>query len=110
MLVFNKHPEVREMAERILSKATSYLYDRLEDPLTYETDESLNNVREPLNRIIDTVVGMMPLECMKAWHKLGSYFEFLYGLVKDGNGKAISDLNDRKTVSKLVGLVTKFKD
>lgn len=53
---------------------------------------------------------MMPLECMKAWHKLGAYFEFLYNLVRTGNSKTISDLNERKTVSKLVGLVTRFKD
>lgn len=53
---------------------------------------------------------MMPLECMKAWHKLGAYFEYLYNLVKDRNQLVISNLNERKTVSKLVGLVTKFKD
>jgi hypothetical protein len=53
---------------------------------------------------------MMPLECMKAWHKIGAYFGYLLSLVKDGNAKAISDLNERKTVSKLIGLVTKFKE
>jgi len=53
---------------------------------------------------------MIPLECMKAWHKLGAYFDYLYNIVKDGNVKAISDLNERKTVSKLVGLVTRFKE
>ena len=110
MLVFNKHQEVREMAEQILTKATQYLYSRLEDPTTYESEESLAAVRDPLNRIIDTVTSMMPLECMKAWHKLGAYFDYLHNLVKGGNIKAISDLNDRKTVSKLVGLVTRFKD
>jgi hypothetical protein len=47
---------------------------------------------------------------MKAWHKLGAYFDYLYNIVKDGNVKAISDLNERKTVSKLVGLVTRFKE
>jgi len=67
-------------------------------------------VREPLNRILDTVTAMIPLECMKAWHKLGAYFDYLYNIVKDGNVKAISDLNERKTVSKLVGLVTRFKE
>lgn len=41
MLVFNKHQEVREMAEQILTKATQYLYLRLEDPATYQTDEAL---------------------------------------------------------------------
>lgn len=67
-------------------------------------------MREPLNRIIDTVTAMIPLECMKAWHKLGAFFDYLYNIVKDGNVKAISDLNERKTVSKLVGLVTRFKE
>jgi leucyl-tRNA synthetase len=110
MLVFNKHQEVREMTEQILTKATKYLYNRLEELATYESAESLAAVREPLNTIIDTVTSMMPLECMKAWHKLGAYFQFLHNLVKDGNAKAISDLNERKTVSKLVGLVTRFKD
>lgn len=52
----------------------------------------------------------MPLECMKAWHKLGAYFGYLLSLVRDGNAKAISDLNERNTVSKLVSLVTKFKE
>ena len=110
MLVFNKQQEVRELAEQILSKATHYLYERLEDPNTYETEESLKAVRDPLNAIIDATISMMPLECMKAWHKIGAYFGYLLSLVKDGNAKAISDLNERKTVSKLIGLVTKFKE
>ncbi len=101
---------MRELAEQILSKATHYLYERLEDPNTYETEESLKAVRDPLNAIIDATISMMPLECMKAWHKIGAYFGYLLSLVKDGNAKAISDLNERKTVSKLIGLVTKFKE
>lgn len=98
------------MAERILTKTTKYLYDRLEDPNTYDSEESIAAVKEPLNRILDSVISLMPLECMKAWHKLGAFFSYLHNLVKDGNSKAISDLNDRKTVSKLVGLVTRFKE
>jgi hypothetical protein len=84
---------VRELAEQILSKATHYLYERLEDPNTYESEDSIKAVRGPLDTIIDAIISMMPLECMKAWHKLGAYFGYLLSLVKDGNAKAISDLN-----------------
>lgn len=47
---------------------------------------------------------------MKAWHKLGAFFDFLHNLVKEGMIKPINYFNERRLISKLVSLVTKFKE
>jgi hypothetical protein len=96
--------------QQILSKATKYFYDLLEEPSTYASEESLKAVNEPLEKILNTIISMIPGECMKAWHKLGAFFDFFYELVKDGNAKALNSLVERKLISKFVNLVTKFKD
>ncbi len=52
---------------------------------------------------------MIPAECLKAWHKLGVFFNFFYVKDNDGNAKAINSLVEKKLISKFVNLVTKFK-
>lgn len=53
---------------------------------------------------------MIPNKITNAWHKLGSFFNFFYNLIKDLKMPRLIMFRQVRLVSKLVDLVVKIKD
>ena len=111
MLVFHREQEAREIAERILTYVTIQLFNRLRpDQIALISNVEYENLTETLKSVLQFALDMMPMEAQKAWHKLGAFFNFWWNLVREGNLNQISYMRRICLVSRLVDLLSRFKE
>jgi flagellin-specific chaperone FliS len=109
MLIFNKDQVVREMCEAILTKATSCLFELLENPQQL-TEEQQQMYQAMLDKIIEASTSVIPQKIQNAWHKLGPFFNFFYNTVKGLQHNRLMAFQRVKFVTKMVDMVCLIKD
>jgi len=111
MLIFNKEQAVREMCEKILTKATDRLFKLIEDGNQMQAAvEDVLGYEEMLREIIEASTSVIPGKIQSAWHKLGPFFNFFYNTVEKMEFAKLSSFRNVNLITKIVDMVCKIKD
>lgn len=105
LLVTGKTIEVRDLAEKVLSKVVLTLFDKLDRE---EAMLDRGQVEEVIERLTKELLALMPLEVSKYWHKVGPYLNFFNKMVQDGNIRRVSYFVRSGLVTRLVELISRF--
>ena len=106
MLVTGRTVQVRELAERILSRVVITLFDKLDS--TEESDATKLQIEEVIEQILRELLALIPLEVQKYWHKLGPFFTFFHNLVQDGNLRRVNYLVRIGLIHRLIDLTGRY--
>ena len=105
MLVTGRTTHVRELAETVLTKTILHLFGQLDSE---DAMVDKRQIEEVIERVMKSLIELIPLEVQKYWHKLGPFFSFFYNMVKDFDLRRINYLNRVNLISLFIDLAGRF--